>query len=82
MGLDARLVSFAFVCLFRFVFRCRKNQVIICLRAEENTGGEKKTSGYVNQVDEEHNRRASIFLPINLLKINTSRFDSLATRWE
>ena len=32
----------------------------------------------VNQVDDERNRRASIFLPINPLKmakINTSRFD-------
>ena len=48
------------------------------LRAEENMGGEKKTNGDANQVDEEHNRRASIFLP---WKINTSWFDSLATRW-
>ena len=41
MGLDARLVSFAFVCLpvlflFCFVFYYRKNQVItIFLQAEE-----------------------------------------------
>ena len=41
MNLDTRLVSFALVCLFRFVFCCRKNQVIIFLRAEENTGGVK-----------------------------------------
>ena len=43
-------------------------------------GGEKKTNGCANHVDEEHNRRASIFLPVNPLEINTSRFDSLATR--
>ena len=46
-------------------------QVIIFQRAEENLGGEKETN-------EERNRRASIFLPINPLKmakINTSRFD-------
>ena len=35
-------------------------------------GGEKKTNRDVNQVDEERNRRVSIFLPINSLKINTS----------
>ena len=44
-------------------------------------GGEKKTNGDANQVDEEHNRRASILLPINPFKINTSRFDYFATRW-
>ena len=56
--------------------------VIFFSRAEENMGGEKKTNGDANQVDGEHNnRRASIFLPINCLKINTSRFDSIATRW-
>ena len=41
-------------------------------------GGEKKIKGDVNQLDDERNRRASIFLPINSLKmakINTSRFD-------
>ena len=41
-------------------------------------GGEKKINRDVNQVDDERNRRASIFLPINLLKIaeiSTSRFD-------
>ena len=40
------------------------------LRAEENIGGEKKVNRDANQVDEERNRRASIFLPINALKIN------------
>ena len=86
MGLDARLVSFAFaclpaLCLFRFVFYSSKNQVVIIfLRAEENMGGEKKTNGDANQVDEEHNRRASIFLPMNPLN-NTSRFGSIATCW-
>ena len=54
------------VCLFCviFVFRCRKNQVIIILWPEENMGGKKKTNGYANPIDEEHNRRASIFFPI------------------
>ena len=55
--------------------------MIIFQRPEKNTGGEKKTSKNAHQVDEEHNQRASTFLPINHLKINTSRFDSLATRW-
>ena len=50
------------------------------LRAEENMGGERKTNGNANQADQEHNRRASIFLPINPLKINTFQFDSLAAR--
>ena len=68
------------LCLFCFVFHYRKNQVIIIfLRAEENVGGEKKINGDANQVDEERNRRVSIFLPINPLKISTSRFDSIAT---
>ena len=86
MGLDARLFSFGFACLpvfsrFRFVFYYRRNQVMITfLRADENMGGEKKINGDANQVDEERNRRASIFLLINPLKINTSRFDYLATR--
>ena len=56
-------------------------QMIIFLRAEENMGEEKKINGDANQVDEERNRRASIFLPINPLKINTSRFDYIAMRW-
>ena len=46
-------------------------QVIIFLRAEENLGGEKKTN-------EERNRRASIFLPIDplkMMKTNTSQFN-------
>ena len=87
MGLDVRFVYFAFarlpvLCLFRFVFYYRKNQVMaIFLRAEENIRGEKKTNGDANQVDEEHNWRASILLPNNPLKINTSRFDSISTRW-
>ena len=36
--------------------------------------------GAKKEADEEYNRRASIFLPINLskmVKINTSRFDVL-----
>ena len=47
-------------------------------------GKEKKTNGDANQVDDERNRRASIFLPINSLKmakINTTRFGYFATRW-
>ena len=48
--------------------------MIIFLRAKENMGGEKK-------IDEERDRRASIFFPINPLKVNTLRFDSIATRW-
>ena len=68
------------VCFVLF-FTTRKNKVmVIFLRAKENMGGEKKTNEDANQVDEEHNRRASIFLPINPLRIHTSRFDSIATR--
>ena len=44
-------------------------------------GGEKEINGDPNQVDEERNRRASIVLPINPLKISTSHFGSIATRW-
>ena len=46
-------------------------QVIIFQRPGENFGGEKK-------IDEEHSRRARIFLPINPLKmakVNASRFN-------
>ena len=58
-----------------FCFLLRENQVIIFLRAEKNMGEEKKTNKDANQVDEKRNRRASVFLPINPLKNNTSRFD-------
>ena len=58
-----------------FCFLLQKNMVTIVQRAEENLGGEKKTN-------EERNRRASIFLPINPLKINTFRFGAIATRRE
>ena len=78
MGLDARLVYFLFACL-SVVYYCY--QVIIFLRAEEIMGGEKEINGDPNQVDEERNRRASIVLPINPLKISTSQFGSIATRW-
>ena len=54
--------------------------VIIFLRLEENMGGKKKINGDADQVDRDHNRRASIFLLINPLKINTSRFDSIVKR--
>ena len=70
-GLFLLLLSVSLFCVV-FVFRCRKNQVITFLRPEGNVGD-------ANQVDEEYNRRASIFLPINPLKINTFWFDSLAT---
>ena len=39
-------------------------------------GRETKTNGDANQVDEERSRTASIFLPINPLKTNTTRFGS------
>ena len=88
MGLDARLFTFAFaclpvLCLFRLVFLLQqeKSSGDDFLQAEETMGGEKNTNGDANHVDEEHNRRASIFLPINPLKIDTSRFDYyVATR--
>ena len=54
--------------------------MLIFLRAEINMRGEKNTNEDANQVDEKHNRRAIIFLPVNLLNINTSRFDFIATR--
>ena len=53
MGLDARLVSFAFACLP--VLRCSffllpDNQVMaIFLRPEENMGGEKRTNDYIRE---------------------------------
>ena len=78
-------MSCAFACLACFVsvsfcFLLQENQVmIIFLRAEENIGGEETTNGDAKQVDEERNRR--VFLPINPLKINTSRFDYIVTRW-
>ena len=83
MSLNAWLVSFTFACLpvFCFYFLLQENQVmVIFLRAEAKGGGEKKTNGDANHIDGEYNRRASIFLPINLLKTSTSWFDSLATR--
>ena len=55
--------------------------VTVFLRPKENMGGEKRINGYVNQVDEEHHQRATIFLPINPLETSTSQLDSLATRW-
>ena len=76
LDLGARLVSFVFACLS--VVHCFY-RVIIFLQAEENMGREKKTNGDANQVVEEHNRRASIFLPTNPLKI--TRFGSFATCW-
>ena len=64
-----------------FCFLLQKNKaMIIFTRAEENTGGGKKTNRDANQVDEERNGRASIFLPTNPFKINTSWFNSVATR--
>ena len=85
MGSDVWLVSFTFaclpvLCLFRFVFY-KKSRDITFLRAEKYMEEENKTNGDAIQVGNEHNRRASIFLPIKPLKINTSWFDSTATRW-
>ena len=54
----------------------RSYQVITFLRGEEIMERERKNNGDPNQVDGERNRRASIFLLINPLKINTTRFDS------
>ena len=44
MGLDARVVFFAFVCPFVLCccFRFRKNQVISFLRSEESRGEETR----------------------------------------
>ena len=67
------------VCLLCVVLGKKSGNHFI-LRAEENMGEDKETNGDANEVDKEHNRRASIFLPIKLLKINTSRFDSLTAR--
>ena len=71
---------FLLVCLLCVVLGKKKQVIIFSLQTEENMGGDKKINGDVNQVDEEHSRRRSIFLSINPLKINTSRFDSLAAR--
>ena len=79
MGVDARLVSFIFACLP--VVYCSCQVILFFLQAKENMEGEKKTNGQANKVDEERNRRASISLPINPLKINTSRFGSITTHW-
>ena len=62
MGLDARLVSFAFACLPVLCcsyFLLQKNQVItIFLRPEEIMGGEKKTNG--RQMDTRANSTKNI----------------------
>ena len=42
--------------------------VIVLLRPEENMRGKKNTNGCANQVDEEHNRRASMMV-INRFKM-------------
>ena len=84
MDLNAWLVSFAFArlpVLCYFYFLLQENQMMITfLRAEENREGEKKPNGDANHVNEEYNPRASMFLPTNLLKTSTPRFDYLATR--
>ena len=68
-------------CFVLFLFLLQENQMMITfLRAEANREGEKKTNGDANHVNEEYNQRASMLLPINLLKTSTSRFDSFATR--
>ena len=53
-------LGFLLVCLL-FVILIKNQVFIFFLRAEENMGGEKKTNGNANQVDEERNRTASIF---------------------
>ena len=68
------------LCLFRFGSHLQERSGDHVSASEENMRGEKKINGDVNQVDEERNRRASIFLAINPLKIDTSRFGSIATR--
>ena len=65
-----------FVCACLLVVYC-SYQVIIFQRAEKITGDAKKING-------ERNWRASIFLPINPLKvakINTTRFGCIETLW-
>ena len=79
MGLDARLVSFDFaclpvLCLFRFIFLPQQNHVMIIFCELKKIWEERRKTM-------ETHRRASSFLPINLLKINTFRFDSIETRW-
>ena len=81
-GLFLLLLPVCLFCVcFVLFFLLQKNQVILFQRTEENMRGEKKTNGDAKQVDEERNRRASIFLPISSLKINTTRFNFIATRW-
>ena len=81
-GLGCPVCFWCFCLSVCFVLFVEKSGDHFFLRAEENMRGEKKINGDANQVDEEHSRRVSIFLPINPLKINASRFDSLTTRWE
>ena len=81
MGLDARLVSFAFALSVCFVLFFTAGKIRCSFFSDlEDMGGEKRTNGDVNQVDEEHNRRSSNFLPINPLHISTFRFDFFAMR--
>ena len=84
MGSDARLVSFASVYLSVSCCFCFSLQGKTCDRFPatwRKHGRREKANGHTNQVDEEHSRRASIFLPINPLEISTSRLDSPATGW-
>ena len=60
LALGARLVYFVFACMSVV---CCSYQVIIFQRAEENMGREKETNGGANRVEDEPNRKASIFLP-------------------
>ena len=62
-----------------YFFAARKNQEKSFLRSEKKHGKTEEWTREPN-LTEEHDRRASIVLPINPLKINTSQFDSLATR--
>ena len=86
MSVDARPVSFAFACLpvcvcFILFFTTGKPGDDHFFCKLKNVWEERKNNRDANQVDEGRSRRASILLPINPLKINTSRFDSIATRW-
>ena len=84
LGCPACVLCFCLSACFVSVSLCfslQENQgMIIFLRAEENMVGEKKINRDADQVNEECNRRASIFLPINPLKINTSRVSVLSQR--
>ena len=61
--MPAACVLRLFACLSVVYYSYR---MIICLQAEANIWGREE------KINEERNRRASIFLPINPLKVNTT----------